>query len=112
MSAHNFINIIYIMVLIKDFKANTYFNAFILNAIVVAFIATVSIELRIILDETKHPFYIYVTSLVGKNLSEAEKFSIVFVATLLSAFIAYNVMYLVFNYGGGLITTTKKVNYF
>ncbi len=100
------------MALINDFKATTYFKAFILNAIVAAFVAAIAVEFRMILDEDKNPIAVYLYNIIGNDISEVERFLIVFVVTLLAAYICYHIMYLIVGYGGGFITTNKKVNYF
>lgn len=100
------------MALINNFKANTYLNAFILNAIVAAIIAAFAIEFRMILDEDKNPISIYLYKIIGKDISEIERFFITTIVTLLAAFICYHIMYFLLGFGGGFITTNRKVNYF
>jgi hypothetical protein len=100
------------MALINNFKANTYLNAFILNSIVAAIIAAFAIEFRMILDENKNPISIYLYNIVGNDISEIERFLITTIVTLLAAFICYQIMYFLLGYGGGFITTNRKVKYF
>ena len=100
------------MPLINNFKATTYFKAFILNAIVAAIIAAFAIEFRMILDEEKNPIAIYLYNIVGKDISEVERFVITTIVTLLAAFICYHIMFFLLGFGGGFITTDRKVNYF
>lgn len=100
------------MPLINNFKATTYFKAFILNAIVAAIIAAFAIEFRMILDEEKNPIAIYLYNIVGKDISEVERFAITTIVTLLAAFICYHIMFFLLGFGGGFITTDRKVNYF
>ena len=89
------------MALINNFKATTYLNAFILNAIVAAIIAAFAIEFRMILDEDKNPISIYLYNIIGKDISEIERFFITTIVTLLAAFICYHIMYLLLGFGGG-----------
>ena len=42
-----------------------------------------------------------------KSLMESTKIAIVFVATLLCAMIVYNLLYLLFAFGGGMLTHVK-----
>ena len=100
------------MAITNDFKATTYFKAFILNAIVAAFIAAIAVEFRMILDEDKNPISVYLYNIIGNDISEVERFVIVLIVTLLAAYICYHIMYFLVGFGGGFITTNRKVDYF
>jgi hypothetical protein len=102
----------------KDFKATTLFKAFILNGLCVAIIATLSVEIRHILEDKRSHEYIFFNKIFGnftklRNLTEFQKVFIVFIVTFLFALVAYHVLYLFFGYGGGMINefSNKKVTY-
>ena len=98
--------------LIKTFRATSVFKAFILNALAVAIIATLSTEVRYLLQNDKSQTYIFFDKLlIAKGLSEVQKILIVFSATTIFAFLAYNILYVLFEYGGGMLVSTSKVKY-
>ena len=98
--------------LIKTFRATSVFKAFILNALAVAIIATLSIELRYLLENDKSQTYLFFNRLlIAKELSEIQKTLIVFTATTIFAFLAYNILYMLFEYGGGMLVSTSRVKY-
>ena len=84
--------------LIEGFRATTYFKAFILNAIAVAIIAALSIEMRSYLDRQS------LKVKGGWNLSDATKTTIVFVSGFTIAMIVYVTMYTIVGFGGGMLT--------
>ena len=76
--------------LIKNFKANTYVKAFILNAISSSIIASVAITVKDRLDQyTKYDI----------NLKIILTFIITFFITLIS----FSFMYILFGFGGGML---------
>ena len=84
--------------LIKSFFATTFLKAFILNAISVAVIAALSIEMRSYLDR------------VGRNvkggwdLSDLTKTAIVFISGFTVAMLVYFILYIFVGFGGGMLT--------
>lgn len=98
---------------IKDFKAKNYFNAFILSAILSAFIAVVAVTLKEMLKNKESQIYIFFDKLFpGKGLTDFDILIILFCVTFFSAFFAYIVMYILFGYGSSMINSTKKINFF
>jgi hypothetical protein len=104
--------------LFKDFKATTLFKAFILNGLCVAIIATLSVEIRHILEDKRSHEYIFFNNLFGnftklQNLTEYQKVFIVFIVTFFFALVSYHILYLFFDYGGGMINefSNKKITY-
>ena len=81
---------------IKGFKATTFSRAFILNALAASLIATIAIQTREYLDNLtiKHGVY---------RLSNIEKSFIVASSTFASAIIIYLLLYLFFEFGGGMM---------
>lgn len=81
---------------IKNYKATTYSRAFILNALAASLIATVAIQSREYLDniDTKHGAYV---------LDPFQKSTIVALSTFISALIIYILMYIIVDFGGGMM---------
>lgn len=97
---------------ISSFRATTYGRAFLLNAIVTAAIAVFAIEMRVQLENSKGGVYGYFNKiLAGKDLSEIQIMSIVFVTTFFAAFSVYNIMYVIFHYGSGMMVATREHTY-
>ena len=86
--------------LVKGFFATTYFKAFILNAITVAIIAALSIEVRSYLD------YVGRKAKGGWDLSDSAKTLIVFVSAFSVAIVVYVSLYVLVGFGGGMLTST------
>lgn len=98
--------------LIKDFYATTVFKAFVLNAIAVALIATMAIELRRELDDVKGRFYLLVNPLFsGSSLNERQKATIVAVASFMGAILVYHFMFILVGFGGGMLTSSVGTKY-
>ncbi len=72
------------------FRATTIPKAFLLNAMATGMIALIAVETRAQLDKHK--------------LTESTKVIINLGTTLLSALITYWTMYVLFNFGGGMLT--------
>lgn len=76
--------------LIKNFKASTYFKAFILNAISSSIIASVAIMVKDRLDKyTKYHINI--------------KIILTFIITFFITLISFSIMYVLFGFGGGMM---------
>ena len=96
------------MYLIKGFKSTRLRNAFILSAMVAAFTAVLAIELTSRLEEKKSDIYIFMDKIIpGKALGEYTKILIVFITTLISSFIVYNLLHLLFGFGAAMIIDDK-----
>jgi len=81
---------------VKNYKATTYSKAFILNALAASLIATIAIQTRNYLDniDTTHGIY---------AMSNLQKSAIVALSTFISAMIIYILMYILVEFGGGMI---------
>ena len=98
--------------LTKNFRATT-FKAFFLNALAAAFIASIAIEIRIRLSNDKDKLYILLNTWIpGKQINEDVLYMVTFIVSFAACLLVYNILYLLFMYGGGMITTSSKVNYF
>lgn len=98
---------------LKNFYATSIFKAFILNAIAVALIATMAVELRKELDDVKGSFYLLVNPLfAGNELTERQKAIVVAIASFLGAILVYHFMYLIFGFGGGMLTSKTQSPYY
>ena len=86
--------------LIRGFFATTYFKAFILNAVTVAIIAALSIEMRSYLDSAGRK------AKGGWDLSDPAKTLIVFVSAFTVAIIVYMSLYVLVGFGGGMLTSS------
>lgn len=93
--------------LIKTFFATTILKAFILNAIAVALIATFAVEIRRELDDVKGRFYMFVNPFfAGSAMTERQKAVVVALASFFGAILVYHIMYIVFGFGGGMLTNS------
>ena len=88
--------------LYKNFFADTLIKAFVLNAIAVAVISALSIEIRSYLDTLDRDVQ------GGWYLSDFTKTIIVFTSAFLVAIIVYLLLYIVVGFGGGMLTNYKK----
>jgi hypothetical protein len=96
-----------------NFLSDSYFNAFILNALVTALIAAIAIELRMQLnDKESSIYYFFNTIIYGRGLHIYETFLIEFFITFIIAFLVYQMMYVMFNFGGGMMIENNKKSYF
>jgi hypothetical protein len=99
--------------LTKNFKSNTYFNAFILNALVTALIAAFAIELRIQLNNKNNYIYDFIKYLnYSEDLHDLQSFFIEFFVTFIVAFLVYQLMYFIFEFGEGMTANNEKNTYF
>jgi hypothetical protein len=98
---------------IKDIKSNTYINAFLLSAILSAFIAVVAVSLKEYLMDNKSRLYIFLDKLfVEKRLIKINILIIIFFITFISAFLAYLLMYVLFGYGSSMVGSNNKINFY
>jgi hypothetical protein len=97
----------------RHFYATNISKAFILNAIAVAAITTIAIELRRALDNEKGLFYTFVNPLfTGSNINENQKTIVLITTSFIGAIIVYHLLYLMFGYGGGMLINNKNYKYF
>ena len=86
----------------KNFLADSYIKAFILNAIALAIISALSIETRSYLDTLGR-------DVKGKwTLSNFTKTAIVFFSAFVVAIVVYLLLYFLVGFGGGMLTTHKQ----
>ena len=100
--------------LIKGFRATTIFKAFLINAFLSALIATIVVEVRYIIEYGQGSTYENIRKFFnGGNdfVGELDKVSSTFVIGFLVTMILYNTLYILIEYGGGLVTP-KGVKYF
>ena len=90
--------------LIEGFRANTIMKAFILASLVTAISAVVAIETRRQLDDTKSNLYVTVNNwFPGKKLGSIAIIFFVFITTLTTSFIVYNLLHVLFAYGAAMV---------
>jgi len=89
--------------LVKNFSSTTILKAFILNAITAALITTISIEVRLYLDRTNNELI--------EKMQERNKFILTILTTFLTSFIVYNILYITFSYGKGMVANGKNYKY-
>lgn len=90
--------------IIKHFQATSFFKAFIINAIVAALIATLTIELRLKLEDETSSYYVFSRKLFNsKKLNTFHKIIIVFGTSFIVSFVIYHLMLIFFSYGGGML---------
>lgn len=88
----------------KNFQSTSFFKAFVLNAIVAALIATLTIELRLNLNKEESNSYNFAKRLFNREkLSEIHKILVVFGVSFLVSFFTYHLMMFFFAYGSGMI---------
>jgi len=105
-----------ILPLIPNFTATTVLRAFILNALAIAAIATLTIEMRVLLDERKNDVYSYLHKwLIGDDeniyLTERQKLIIVFLTAFVGAILVYHIMLVFFGYGRGMLVACPTGTY-
>jgi hypothetical protein len=88
----------------KNFHSVTIPKAFVLNALVAAIVASFATSMRTSLNDEHDTWYIFFDKLIpGKGLGFRTTTWIVFIATFLISMIVYHIMYLLFEYGGGML---------
>ena len=97
--------------LVKGFYATSFIKAFVLNAIAVAMVAASSVELRQLLNEEKSNAYLFFNNfLSGGQLSEIQKAVIVFVGSFIFAMLTYLFLFIVFGFGGGMLSGLGNIS--
>ena len=91
-----------------NFKASSFFKAFLLNAIIGAIICALAIELRFSLEDDSTIYYGFWSNIYNeKKLTEIHKFFGTLIITCLVSLIVYYSMYVLFYYGGGQLSFIK-----
>jgi len=80
----------------KHFRATTIGKAFLLNAIATTIITLFSIELKFYLKD-------------HKDLDHSSKWIIGILGTLLASLVTFFILFIVFNYGGGMLSKKNRV---
>ncbi len=99
---------------IKSFRATTIFRAFLINSFISALIATIIVEVRYVIEYGQGPTYENIRKFFnGGNDFDGEinKVTSTFVIGFLVTMILYNILYVLIEYGGGLVTP-EGVKYF
>ena len=102
--------------LIPNFTATTVLRAFLLNALAIAAISTITVEMRILLDERKNDVYSFLHQwLLGDNKSlyftEKQKLIVVFITAFIGAILVYHIMLALFGYGRGMLVAYPQAPY-
>lgn len=93
----------------KKFRATNLFKAYLLNALAAAFIASVASEIRIRLSNDKDSMYILLNSwLPGKQVNEDVLYIFTFLVSFLACLFVYNILYVLFMFGGGMLVLPDK----
>lgn len=93
--------------IIKNFHATTLIKAYILNALAVALVAAGGIELRTLLNDEKSNAYLFFNGVIGSGkLTDFEKTVIVFAGSFIIAMFAYTMLYILFGFGGGMLSSS------
>ena len=83
--------------LIKNFTANTFTKAFLINALCSALIASASIRMKSYLDNLKN------RKKNSWSFTEFQKMIIVFFTAFIVSIITYYILYLLIGFGGGMM---------
>lgn len=91
-----------------NFKASSFFKAFLLNAIIGAIICALAIELRFALEDDSTMYYGFWSNIYNeKKLTEIHKFFGTLIITFLVSLLVYYSMYVLFYYGGGQLSFVR-----
>lgn len=89
--------------LIKNYRAVTLSRAFFINAVVLAIISALTIEVRM---------YVKSKTFMYSNISDYNKILIVIFTSLSIGLIVYLILYFLTGFGGGLIAPKKPAPFF
>ena len=104
--------------IIKNFGTTSIMKAFILNALAVSLISTFTVETRKKLNNNDSKFYKFFSVIFQADLdehgklSESKKTFVVSFISLLSAILIYLIMFVIFGFGGGMLTYKKNIPLF
>lgn len=87
--------------LIKNFKSTNIFKAFLLNSITSTIIIVLAIEVNFMISKRN------VDNEKENKTNEENNILMVVIITFFTTIIAYSIMYLIFGFGGGMITIYK-----
>ena len=106
------------MPIIKNFGTTSIIKAFILNALAVSLISTLTVETRKKLNNVDSKLYKFFSVIFQSEveqhgkLSESKKTIVVSFISLLSAMLIYLIMFTIFGFGGGMLTSRKNIPLF
>jgi hypothetical protein len=90
--------------LTENFRANSYFKGFLINAIIGAIITALAIELRFILEDKKSSYYGFWSNLYNtKTIDESRKLFVSLLIVFVISIITYHVFFALFMFGGGFL---------
>jgi hypothetical protein len=90
--------------LTENFRANSYFKGFLINAIIGAIITALAIELRFILEDKKSSYYGFWSNLYNtKDIDESRKLFVSLLIVFVISIITYHVFFVLFMFGGGFL---------
>lgn len=93
-----------------NFQSTNYIKAFILYALVAALATSISVHLRVELDNKESGIYKFISPIVAeKDINDLHKFFITLIITFFASFIIYHIMYFLLGWGGGMIVNKTKV---
>ena len=97
----------------KNLRSTTLFRAFITQSFVNALLATSIVSIRTYLDH----IYIHDTDKSKHNIipiivPALYEMYFTFITTLIASFLVYNILYIVFDYGGSMLSPNGKLIYF
>jgi len=88
----------------ENFRANSYFKGFLINAIIGAIITALAIELRFILEDKKSSYYGFWSNLYNtKDIDESRKLFVSLLIVFVISIITYHVFFALFMFGGGFL---------
>ena len=90
--------------LTENFRANSYFKGFLINAIVGAIITVLAIELRLFLEDKTSSYYGFWSNLYNtKTIDESRKLFVSLLIVFVISIITYHVFFALFMFGGGFL---------
>jgi len=93
-----------ILPLTENFRANSYFKGFLINAIVGAIITVLAIELRLFLEDKTSSYYGFWSNLYNtKTIDESRKLFVSLLIVFVISIITYHVFFALFMFGGGFL---------
>ena len=93
-----------VLPLTENFRANSYFKGFLINAIVGAIITVLAIELRLFLEDKTSSYYGFWSNLYNtKTIDESRKLFVSLLIVFVISIITYHVFFALFMFGGGFL---------
>ena len=90
--------------LTENFRANSYFKGFLINAIVGAIITVLAIELRLFLEDKTSSYYGFWSNIYNtKTIDESKKLFVSLLIVFVISIITYHVFFALFMFGGGFL---------